>query len=116
MYLAYLQPSLKYSILFCGNSTNLKKNCKLQKIAKRFTANISSTTSWKPYFKKLKFMTLLCVWIYKILLYTKMYLSRFKTNSMFHSYNTRNKSNLFITSHNNKLFVHSYRLHWCSYL
>ena len=62
-------------------------------------------------------MTLLCacvckyiyiyIYIYEILLYTNKYLNRFKTNSMFHSHTTRNKSDLFITSHNNKLFEHS---------
>jgi len=36
-----------------------------------------------------------------------MYLSRFKTNSVFHSYDTRNKSDLFITGHNIKLFEQS---------
>ena len=32
-----------------------------------------------------------------------MYLSRFRTNSTFHSYDKRNKSDLCITSHNTKL-------------
>jgi hypothetical protein len=108
MYFAYLQSSLKYTVLYSGEMLEiLKKICKLQNTAKRFIANISSTTSWKPYFKKLKFMTLLCIYGYEILLHTKMYLSRFKTNSLFHSYNTRNMSDLFITSHNNKLFEQS---------
>jgi hypothetical protein len=40
-------------------------------------------------------------------MYTKMYLSRFKTNSMFHSYDTRNKSDLINTSHNTKLLEQS---------
>jgi hypothetical protein len=33
-----------------------------------------------------------------------MSLDTFKTNSVFHLYNTRNNSKLFITSHNTKLF------------
>jgi hypothetical protein len=40
-------------------------------------------------------------------LYIKMSLSKFKTDSMFHSYDTRTKSDLFITSHNTKLFEQS---------
>jgi hypothetical protein len=36
-----------------------------------------------------------------------MSLSKFKTNSMFHSHETRTKSDLFITSHNTKLFEQS---------
>jgi hypothetical protein len=52
-------------------------------------------------------MTLPCTYIYKILLYIKMSLSKFKTNSMFHSHDTRTKSDLLITSHNTKLFEQS---------
>ena len=52
-------------------------------------------------------MTLPCLYIYEILLYTKMYLSNFKINCIFHSYDTRNKSDLFISSHNTKLFEQS---------
>jgi hypothetical protein len=52
-------------------------------------------------------MTLPCIYIYEILLYIKMSLSKFKTNSMFHSHDTRTKSDLFITSHNTKLFEQS---------
>jgi hypothetical protein len=40
-------------------------------------------------------------------LYIKMFLSKFKTNSMFHSYDTWTKSDLFITNHNTKLFEQS---------
>jgi hypothetical protein len=36
-------------------------------------------------------MTLPCICIYEILLYIKMSLSKFKTNSMFHSHDTRTK-------------------------
>jgi hypothetical protein len=67
----------------------------------------SNTTSCKPYSKKLKIMTLPYIYIYEILLYIKMSLSKFKTNSMLHSHDTRNKSDLFITSHNTKLFKQS---------
>jgi hypothetical protein len=36
-----------------------------------------------------------------------MSLSKFKTNSMFHSHDIRNESDLSITSHNTKLFKQS---------
>jgi hypothetical protein len=52
-------------------------------------------------------MTLSCLYIYEILLYTGMSLDTFKTNSMLHSYDTRNKSKLFITRHNTTLFEQS---------
>jgi hypothetical protein len=90
-----------------GNVRNRKKVFKQQKRAITLIANISSTTSCKPYFKKLKIMTLPCMYIYEILLYIKMSLNKFKTNYMFHSHDTRTKSDLFITSHNTKLFEQS---------
>jgi hypothetical protein len=47
------------------------------------------------------------MYILEILTHTKWSLSKFKTNSMFHSHDTRSKANLFITSHNTKLFKQS---------
>jgi hypothetical protein len=91
IYFAYMHSSLKYGILFLGNVRNLKKVFKLQKRAIRLIANISSTTRSKPYLKKLKIMTLPCIYIYGTLLYIKMSFSIFKTNFMFHSHDTRTK-------------------------
>jgi hypothetical protein len=53
-------------------------------MAIRLIANISSTTNCKPYLKKLKIMTLPCIYIYEILLYIKMSLSnqKFKNQQM----------------------------------
>jgi hypothetical protein len=104
MYFAYFLSLLKYDILFWGNSRNLKKVFKLQKRAVRLIANIPSTASCMPYLRNYKIMTLSCLYIYEVLLYTRMSLDTFKTNSMFHSYDTRNKSKLFITRHNTTLF------------
>ena len=47
------------------------------------------------------------LYICEVILYIEMYLSRLKTNSVFRSSDTRNESNLFIASHNTKLFEHS---------
>jgi hypothetical protein len=47
----------------------------------------------KEYDNTLCVCVCVCVYIYtvyEILLYTEVYLSRFKTNSMFHTYDTRN--------------------------
>jgi hypothetical protein len=106
MYFAYMHSSLKYGILFWKNVRHLKV-FKLQKRAIRLIANISSITSCKSYLKKLKIMTLPCIHIYEILLNTKMSLSKFKTNSMYHSHDTRNKTDLSITGQNTILFEQS---------
>jgi len=90
MYFAYLLSSLKYGILFWENSRKLTKIFHWQEWAIRLIANVSST-SCKPYFNKLKIMTLPRLYSYQILLYTKMYLPRFTNNSTAHSYDTRIK-------------------------
>ena len=46
-------------------------------------------------------------YIYEILLYAEMFLDSFKTDSVFHSYYARNKSDLFVLNHNTKLFDQS---------
>jgi hypothetical protein len=107
MYFAYMHSFLKYGILFWRNAKNLRKVFKIQKRAIRLIANISNTSSCKPYFQKLQIMTLPCIYILEILTHTKGSVSNFKTNSMFHSHDTRNKADLFIASHNTKLFEQS---------
>ena len=107
MYFAYFYPVLKYGILFWGMSKNYKRVFILQKRAIRILANVSRTTSCKPLFRALKIMTLPCMYIYEILLQFRMSLNNYKTNSMIHLHDTRQKSDLFITGHNTKLFEKS---------
>jgi hypothetical protein len=76
--------------LYFGVSKNYKKGFILQKRAMRILAKVSRTTSCKPSFRVLKIMT----WPYK-------------TNSKIHLHDTRQKSDLFITGHNPKLFEQS---------
>jgi hypothetical protein len=67
-------------------------------------SNVSNTTSCKTYFNELKIKTLPCIYIYEILVRVKMSLNRFTINYLIYSYNTRNKSNLYVTDHNTKLY------------
>jgi hypothetical protein len=108
MYFACFHLSLKSGILSWGNSKNLKKSFKPQKRVIRLIANVSSTTSCKPYFNELKIMTLPCTYIYKLLVNMEITLNRFKANSLIYSYNTRKGFGLFVTSHNTKLFKQSF--------
>jgi hypothetical protein len=107
MYFAYFYPVLKYGILFWGVSKNYKRVFILQKRAIRIVANVSRTTSCKHLFWTLKIMTLPCMYIYEILLQFRMSLNNHKTNSMIHLHDTRQKSDMFITGHNTKLFEKS---------
>jgi hypothetical protein len=74
----------------------------------RLIADVSNTRSCKPYFSKLKIMTLHCTHLYETLVRMKMSLDRFKTNSLIYSYSTRKKFDLFVTSHNTKLVKQSF--------
>jgi hypothetical protein len=76
---------------FGGILETLKKFLSYKRAIK-LTANIPSTASCMPYFKDYTIMTLSCLYIYEILLYTRMSLDTFKTNSTFHSYDTRNNT------------------------
>jgi hypothetical protein len=107
MYFAYFYSVLKYGILFWGISKNYKRVFILQKRVIRILANVSRTTSCKPLFQALKIMTLPCMYIYEILVQFRMSLNNYKTNSMIHLHDTRQKSDLFITGHNTKLFENS---------
>jgi hypothetical protein len=81
IYFSYMHLSFMCGILCEWNSGNLKKIPKLQKKSVvRLIANI---------------------------LYTNMYLSRFITDSVFHSYDTRNKLDLLIKGHNTELLERS---------
>lgn len=75
-----------FEICYFGENLETLNNFKLQKRAIRLVANNSSITGCKPYLKKLEIMTLTCTYIYEILLFTKIFLCRCKTHSMFHSY------------------------------
>jgi hypothetical protein len=98
---------LKCGILFWGISKNYTKIFVLQKRAMGILANVSRTISCKPTFWALNIMTMPCMYIYEILLQFRMSLNNYKTNSMIHLHNTRQKSDFFITGHNTKLFEKS---------
>jgi hypothetical protein len=61
-------------------------------------------TSCKPLCRALR---LPCMYMYAILLQFRMSMKNYTTNSMIHLHDTRQKSDLFITGHNTKLFEQS---------
>jgi hypothetical protein len=91
-------------VFYFGETLEIIRKFLRYRRAIRLIPNISNSSSCKPYFKKLKIITLPCIYILEILTHTKGSFSKFKTNSMFHSHDTRSKAELFITSHNTKLF------------
>jgi hypothetical protein len=104
MYYTYFYAVLKYGIAFWCISKNYKKVFILQKRAMRILAKVSRTTSCKPLFRALKITTLPCIYIYEILLQFRMSMNNYVTNFKIHLHDRRQKSDLFITGHNTKLF------------
>lgn len=108
VYFAYFHSVLTYGVIFWGNSSNAIQIFKLQKRAIRAIVQVSQTTSCRPYFKTLRILPLPCIYIYEILNFVKSNINRFPTNSDNHSYNTRNKNNIFIEPFNTTLYKNSF--------
>jgi hypothetical protein len=108
LYYAYLQSLLSYGLILWGNSVNAKLIFRLQKRAIRIMMQIPKTTSCKQHFKSLHILLLSSLYIYEILLYIKSNLNDFKTNSVLHSHNTREKDDLYIVPCNTSLYKNNF--------
>ena len=104
MYFAYFHSVLTYGIMVWGNSTKASQIFKLQKRAIRAIAQVSQRTSCRPLFKILQILPLPSMYIYETLNYVKSNLSNLSTNSDKHTYDTRNKNNLFIEPFNTTMY------------
>jgi hypothetical protein len=69
---------------------------------------IPRTTSCKQYSKYLHILPLPCLYIYKVLVYIESNSNLFTTNLKVHSYNTRNKDDLFIVPCNTSLCINNF--------
>ena len=103
-YYAQFVSLLRYGLLFWGSSSHLSRVFKLQKRALRIMVGISQQTSCKPYFKKLKLLTLPSMYIYEVLVHVKSNLEEFALNNNFHNYETRSGSLLSIPGHSLSLY------------
>jgi hypothetical protein len=108
LYHAYFQSLLSYGVLFWGNSASGKQIFRLQKRAIRAMMQIPKFISCKQYFKHLHILPLPCLYIYEVIVYMKSNLNLFTTNSKIHTYNTRNKDDLFIVPCNTSLNMNSF--------
>jgi len=107
-YFAYLYSYLNNGTSFWGNSRSLKKSYLTTKKGNKVNSKYFKHNTLQTILQKIKdYDTTFYTHVYKILLHTKMYLSKFKINSIFHAYDIRNKSYLFIRSHKSKLFEQS---------
>jgi hypothetical protein len=71
-YHAFVTSTLRYGIIFWGNSTDREIVFRAQKKCLRSVFGISSLESCKPYFQKHKILTLPCLYIYEICAFVKL--------------------------------------------
>ena len=83
---------ITYGVMLWGNSTQASEIFKLQKKAIRSIYMLPQDSTCKMLFRKSNIMTLPSVYIYELLKHVKQNECKFKVNSDFHDYNTRQKS------------------------
>jgi hypothetical protein len=91
VYFAYFHSTMKYGIIFWGNSSNSKKIVTLQMENVRLMAGIKHRNSCRSMFKRLVILTLPCEYIFSLLLFIVNNQEHFQTNSTVYSVNTWNK-------------------------
>ena len=89
---------MTYGVIFWGNSMDRNKVFKLQKRAIRLITNSSNRTSCRRLFKELGILPLQSQYILSIALFAVKNMEIFMPNTVIHTINTRNKSNLFFTT------------------
>lgn len=87
-YHAYVTSTLRYGIMFWGNSTDRELVFKAQKKCLRSVCSLKPTESCKSYFIELKILTFPCLYIFEMAMYVKSNLNQF---SVFNSVRQRHK-------------------------
>ena len=85
---------ISYGTLIWGNATLANDLFKLQKKALRAIYNMPQDASCRKLFKQTNVMTLPSIYIYEILKFVKLNLSKFKLNENVHNWNTRKKNDI----------------------
>jgi IS1 family transposase len=86
--------SIKYGIIFGGNSSNSKIIFTLQKRTVRITAGVKSRNSCRNLFMRLEILPPLCEFIFTLMNFVVNNQQHFQTNSAIHSVNARNRNHL----------------------
>jgi len=93
-YFAFFQSIISYGILLWGNSNHINRILLLQKKAVRIITDSHKLEHCKPLFIKLQLLTVINLYIFKILLFTKNNLSTHQLRQDIHNYNTRNSKQI----------------------
>ena len=104
MYFSVFHSILTYGIIFWGTSSYSNIVFKTQKRIVRIITNSDNRPSCHDLFKKLCILPLQSQYIFSLLMFVAKNTDLFKTNSDFHSFNTRSKQDLHIPIANLTIF------------
>lgn len=109
-YFGLFQSHILYGILIWGHSPHITDILLLQKTAIRNIAGVGSLAHCRPIFIELKIPTVINLYIFQVLLYTKTNLQCFPIRAESHQYNTRGGGKLNILPHRLAKSGNSYKL------
>ena len=98
-YFGLFQSHISYGLILWGHSHAVPQLLLTQKKVIRTICRVGPLEHCKPLFKKCKILTIINLYIYHILLYTKANLSMFPIRQDLHDHNTRNRNRLDIPQH-----------------
>lgn len=78
-YNAYVTSTLRYGVIFWGNSTDREMAFKAQKNCLRSALRIPRLESCQPHFIRLNILTLPCLYIYETVMFVKNNINQFST-------------------------------------
>lgn len=102
-YHGYVSSTLRYGLMFWGNSPDREMAFKAQKKCIRAICGIQSTDSCKPYFQKLQLLTLPCLYIYEVANYVKANIHLYN-----HPKSIRYKNTICLTRHKKAVFTKNF--------
>lgn len=109
-YFAFFQSIISYGLLLWGNSCHVQRILILQKKAVRIITNAQKLDHCKTLFIKLGCLTVINLYIYTVLIYTKENLNSQLLRQDIHNYNTRNSNKIDIPYQRLSKSLNSYEL------
>jgi hypothetical protein len=104
IYFAHFHSTMKYGIIFWGNSPKSKIVFTLQKRTVRIIAGGKSRNSCRNLLMRLEVLSLPCKYIFTLMNFVVNNQEHFQTNSAIHSVNARNKDHLYSPTANISCF------------
>lgn len=107
IYYALFYSKVSYNIIIWGQSSDVQRVFVLQKRVIRTIFNMKPLDSCRNAFKKYKILTLVCIYLYKVLSYIHNKRADLKIHSDNHAYSTRTRQYIYIEKYNLTLYKKS---------